>query len=157
MITMDRCFEFPSNTNIRDSIHINGHNDNMQPLIFHMNYSSMELVLFKKLLNITLSRSVFQVIVLFQFSSTKSSLNILLQYAQNLEENIQTLFATLITNHDNQKTYGAPQWNLTCVFLLTSYSQELSNYRCQMLVLYTQSFNVFNTFFSQNIVALNME
>ena len=54
-----------------------------------------------------------------QFNSMKSSLNILLQYTQNLEENIQTLYTKLVTNHDNQKTYKAPQCNLTYVSLLT--------------------------------------
>ena len=43
----------------------------------------------------------------------KSSFNILLQYTQNLEENIQTLYTQLITNHDNQESYEAPEWNLT--------------------------------------------
>ena len=85
----------------------------------------------------------FRVTTFFKFSSMKSSLNILLQYAQNVEENIQTLYAKLITNHDNQKTYEAPQWNLTYVSLLTSCSQKLSNYRCQMLI-YTQLYNIFN-------------
>ena len=75
----------------------------MLPLIFHMNYSSMELVLFKKLPDIKMSRSVFRVTTFFQFSSMKSSLNILLQYSKNIEENIQALYTKLITNHDNQK------------------------------------------------------
>ena len=44
---------------------------------------SMELVLFKKLHNIKLSCSVFRVTILFQFDSTKSTLNILLKYAQD--------------------------------------------------------------------------
>ena len=101
----------------------------------------MEPVLFKKKLFI----SVFRVTIFFQFGSTKSSLNILLQYTQNLEENIQTLYTKLVTNYDNQKTYKAPQRNLTYVSLLTSFSQELNNYRCKMIVLYTQLHNMFNT------------
>ena len=56
-----------------------------------MNYSSMELVLFEKLPNIKLSRSVFRV-TFFQFDSTKPSLNLLFQYAQDLEENMETLY-----------------------------------------------------------------
>ena len=93
VITMVICFEFPSNKNISNSIHINGHNDNTQPLTFHMSYSSMEPVLFEKIPNIKLFRSIFRVTMFFQFGSTKSSLNILLQYTQGQEENIQTYMA----------------------------------------------------------------
>ena len=117
----------------------------------------MESVLFKKLPNIKLSRSVFRVTTFFQFGSIKFSVNILLQYAQELEENIQTLYTKLVTNYYNQKTLKAPERNLTYVFLLTSCFQELNNYRCQMIVLYTQLYNMFNTSNSQNIVTLNME
>ena len=53
--TMVQCFEFPSNKNISNSIHINGHNTNALPLIFHRKYSSMEPALLKKLSNIKLS------------------------------------------------------------------------------------------------------
>ena len=117
----------------------------------------MELVLFKKLPNIKLSRSVFRVTMFFQFGCTKSSLNILLQYTKNLEENIQTLYTKLVTNYNNQKIYEASHWNLTYLSLLifngtwfmypslTSCSEELSNYRSQMLMLYMQLYNMSNT------------
>ena len=82
----------------------------------------------------------------FQFGSTKSSSNTLPQYAQDLEENIQALYTKLVTNYDNQKTYKAPQWKLTCVSFLTSCSQELNNYKHEMIVLYTQLDNMSNTF-----------
>ena len=69
-----------------------------------MNYSSMEPVLFEKLPDIKPSRPVVRVTMFFQFSSMKSSLNILPQCTQNLEENIQTLYTQLITNYDNQES-----------------------------------------------------
>ena len=67
MITMVQCFEFPSNKDISDSICIIGHNTNVPPPTFHINYSSMELVLFEKLPNIKLSRSMYRVTTFFQF------------------------------------------------------------------------------------------
>ena len=71
--------------------------------------------------NIKLSRSVFSITTFFQFYSTKSSLNILLQYTQDPEENIQTLYSKLVTDNYYQKTYDAPQWNLSYASLLTSF------------------------------------
>ena len=144
-ITMVQCFEFQSNKNVSNRSHINGHNTNAPPLTFHMNYSSMEPVLFEKLPNIKLFRSIFRVTMLFQFGSTKSSLNILLQYTQCLAANIHTLYTKLITNNDDQKTYNAPQQNLTYTSLLTSYSQEVNNCKCQTIELYTQLHNMFKT------------
>ena len=107
-ITMVQWCELPSNKSFSASILINGHNTNVPPLTFHMNYSSMELVLFEKLPNIKLFRSIFRVTTFFQFGSTKCSLNISLQYAQDWEGDIQTLYTKLITNNDDQKTYDAP-------------------------------------------------
>ena len=48
-----------------------------------MNYLSMEPLLFEKLHNIKLSHSIFRVITFFQFDSTKSALNTLLEYTQD--------------------------------------------------------------------------
>ena len=75
----------------------------------------------------------------------KSSLNILLQYTKNLEENIQALYTKLITNYDSQKTYEAPQQNLTYVSLLTSCSENWVTIDANMFTLYTQLYNMFNT------------
>ena len=71
----------------------------------------MELVLFEKLPNIKLSRLIFRVTTFSQFDSTKSSLNTLLEYAQDLDDNIKTLFTKLVTTNYDQKTYNANQWN----------------------------------------------
>ena len=150
VITIVQCFEFPSNKNISDNFCIKGHIANTLPLTFQMNYSSMDLVLIEKLSNIKLSRLIFHVTTFLQFSYTQASLNILLQYAHDLEGNIQTLYARLVTKNDNQKSYEAPQWNLTYVSLLTSCSQELNSYKHQMIVLYMELHNMFNTFDQSN-------
>ena len=73
-----------------------------------MNYLSLEPVLFEKLHNIKLSCSVFRVTTLFQFDSTKSTLNTLLEYTQDLDENLKTLYSKLVmnTNYDH-KSYDA--------------------------------------------------
>ena len=49
----------------------------------------MEPVLFEKLDHIKLSHSVFRVTTFFPFYFTKSTQNILLQYAQDLDENLK--------------------------------------------------------------------
>ena len=125
---MVQCFTFPSSKTLV-KICIDGHITNMLPSTFQMIYSSMEPVLFKKLPNIKLSRSIFRVTTFFQFSYTQASLNILLQYAHDLEGNIQTLYTRLVTKND-EKSYEALQWNFTYVSLLTSCSKELNSYKC---------------------------
>ena len=73
-----------------------------------MNYSSLEPVVFEKLHNIKLSHSVFRVTTFFQFNSMKSALNILFQYAHDLDENLKTLYSKLVTNNNyDHKSYGA--------------------------------------------------
>ena len=110
-----------------------------------MKYSSMELVLFEKLPNIKLSRSVFRVTTFLQFDSTKFSLNLLLQYTQDLEENIKTLFTKLVTDNHCQKTYDTGQQNVIYASLLTSCSNKLNNSKCQIIYLHTQLCEIFNT------------
>ena len=84
----------------------------------------MELVLFEKLPNIKLSRSVFRITTFFfQFESTYSSSNTLLQYTLDLEENVQSLYTQLVRD-TNQKAYDAPKRNLTYTSLLTSFSNS---------------------------------
>ena len=109
VITMVQCFKFLSNKMLPISIHINGHNTIAPPLTFHMNYSSIELVLFEKLPHIKLSRSIVRVTTFLQFSSTISSLNILLQYTQGLEENIKILNTRLVTNNETRKHMRPPK------------------------------------------------
>ena len=60
-ITLVQCFEFPSKKIVSDSININDHITNALPLTLHMNYLSMELVLFEKVPRIEISRSIFRV------------------------------------------------------------------------------------------------
>ena len=105
----------------------------------------MEPVLFQKLCNIKLSRLVFRVATFFQFDSTKSSFNTLLEYVQDLDDNIKTLYAKLVTNNYDQKTYDANQQNLSYASLLTSCSDEICNCKCQITDLCTQLHDIFNT------------
>ena len=72
------------------------------------------------------SRSVFRVTTFFfQFDSTRSSLNLLLQYTQDLAENIKTLYTKLVTDNHNQKTYATPLKSPTYASPLTSCFNEL--------------------------------
>ena len=75
-----------------------------------MNYSSMEPVLFEKLHNTKLSCSSFRVTIYFQFDSTKTALNTLLKYTQDLDENLKTLYSELVMNNNNDhKSYDTGQ------------------------------------------------
>ena len=86
----------------------------------------MEPVLFEKLHNIKLSHLVFRVTTFFKFDSTKSALNTLLEYAQDLDENLKTLYSKLVTNNNSdQKSYDANQWNLSYSALLKLCSDEI--------------------------------
>ena len=51
----------------------------------------MDAVLFEKLHNIKLSLSIFRVTTFFQFDSTKNALNTLLEYTQDLNENLKNI------------------------------------------------------------------
>ena len=70
-ITIAQCFEFLSNRNITNSIHIYGHNTIVQSPTFHMKYSAMEPVLFEKLPNIELFRSILKSYHVLQFHLIK--------------------------------------------------------------------------------------
>ena len=76
-----------------------------------MNYLSVEPVLFEKLHNIKLSQSVFRVTTFFQFDSTKSTLNTLLKYIQDFDENLKTLYSKLVmnNNYDDHKSHDKKQ------------------------------------------------
>ena len=66
----------------------------------HMNYSTLEPVLFEKPHNIKLSWSVFRVTTFFQSKSTKAALDILLHYMHDFNENPKTLHLKVVTNND---------------------------------------------------------
>ena len=90
-------FKSPSNKNVSNALNINSHITNKPTPKFknqaHMNYSSIEPILFEKLYNIKLSCSVFRVSAFFEFDSTKFALNTLLKYTQDLHENLKTLYS----------------------------------------------------------------
>ena len=111
-----------------------------------MNYSSMEPVLFEKLHNIKLSCPVFRVITFFQFDSTKSALNILFKYNQDLDENLKTLYSKLVMNNNyDHKSYDARQWILSYSALLTLCSDEISDCKLQIAEINNKVNNIFTT------------
>ena len=111
-----------------------------------MNYSSMEPVLFEKLNNIKLSHSIFRVTTLFQFDSTKNALITLLQYVQDLDANLKTLYSQLVSNSMyDHKSHDANQWNWSYSALLTSCSEEISDCKLQITKLSIQLNNIFTT------------
>ena len=134
MITLVQSFKSPSNKNIGNTLNINSHSTRKPTPKFenwvHMNYSWREPVLFKKLHNIKLSCSVFRVTTFFQFGFTKSALNSLIKYAQDLDENLKTLYSKIVMNNNNydHKSYEANQWNY---ILLSLTNMFWSNFRLQ--------------------------
>ena len=108
VITLMQSFKSPSNKNISNTVNINSH-ITTKPIHklknqAHMNYSSMEPVLFAKLHNIQLSCLVFRVTTFFKFDSTKSALYTLLKCPQDLDENLTILYSKLVTcnNYDHK-------------------------------------------------------
>ena len=93
----------PSTKNVNELLDLNGHintNTMFKPTgLTHENKSSLEPVLFEKLHNIKLSCSVFWIATFFQFVSPKTALQILLQYAQDFENNLTTLYAQFISDN----------------------------------------------------------
>ena len=90
-ITLVQSFKPPINNNINSNHSINSHIIQKLTPKFHVNYLSMEHMLFEKLHNIKLSCAVFRVTTFFQFDSTKNTLNTLLTSAQELDANLKTL------------------------------------------------------------------
>ena len=109
-ITLVQSFKPPSNNNINNNHSINSHKTQKLTPKFHMNYSSMEPILFKKLHNIKLSHSVFRVTTFSQFDSTKNALNTLLAYADELDANLKALYSELVNNNNHDhKSYDVNQ------------------------------------------------
>ena len=98
----------------------------------HMNYSSLEPVLFEKLHNIKLSPSVTKVTTFFQFDSTKAALllqNILLHYTHDCDDTLKTLYSELVTNNDfDNKSYDVKTaYFKTYLALLQLCSDEITD------------------------------
>ena len=111
-----------------------------------MNYLSIEPVLFEKLHCIKLSHYIFRVTTFYQCDSTKTALNTLLQYAQDLDANVKTLYLELFKNNNyDHKSYDANQWNLSYSALLTSSSDEILGCKLQITDLNMQLNNIFTT------------
>ena len=143
-------FKSPSNMNISELLDLNGHNKANQMSKSEnqscMNYSSLEPVLFEKLQNIKLSRSVFRVTTLFQFDSTKDALSFLLQYAHDFDENLKKLYSRLVTNNDfHHKSHDVRQCILTYLALLKLCFDEHMDCKFQIIQLTSQINNIFAT------------
>ena len=87
-------FKASSTKNDTELLDINGH-INTNPMYkpkgaMCINNSALEPVLFEKLHNIKLSHSVFTITTSFQFTSTKTALQILLQYVHDFKDNLKT-------------------------------------------------------------------
>ena len=96
--------KYPSNMSISKLLSLNSNikvklmsKSKNQP---HMNYSALDPVLFEKLYNIKLSQSVVRVSTFFQFEATKAPLEDLIHYVHNCDENMKTLYSTLVTSND---------------------------------------------------------
>ena len=149
-ITLVQGFRSASNMNISNLLDLNGHIKAKQmsksQSQSHMNYSSLEPVLFEKLNNIKLSRLIFRVTTFFQFNSTKAALSILFHYAHDFNENLKTLYSKLVTNNDfDHKTYDVNQHILTYLDLLKLYSDELPDCKFQIMHFTSQINNIFAT------------
>ena len=91
-----------SNMNLSNILNVNAHIKLKIPIPknkSHINYSAIEPVLFEKHCNIKLSHSVFRVTTFFQFDSIKIALSILLQYAHDANENLETFYSKFIINN----------------------------------------------------------
>ena len=90
-----------------------------------MNYSSMKPMQFEKLQNNKLSHLIFRVTTFFHFNSTKSTVDILLQYVHDFDRNLKTLYSELVTNNNiDHKSYDARQHILSYSVLLKLCSDE---------------------------------
>ena len=103
------------------------------------NTFSLEPVLFEELHNIKLSHSVFRVTTFFQFASSQTALQILLQYSYDFEANLTTLISKLVDENDiDHKAYNIRQWVLMYSTLQTLCKDELIDCKFQINQLTTQ-------------------
>ena len=140
-----------STMNYDDLCDLNGHIN--AKLMFkpkgltHENMSSLEPVLFEKLNNnIKLSLSVFWVTTFFQFASTKTALQILLQYVHNFEDILTTVCSKLGDDNDiNHKSYDIRQCVLMYSALLKLCTDDLIDCKSQINQLTTQFNHILTT------------
>ena len=86
---------------------------------------------------VKLSHSVFRVTTFSQFASTKTALQILLQYAWDFENNLTTLYVQLIIDNDH-KSYDVRPQDLTSSALHKLCTDELADCKSQIKQLTTQ-------------------
>ena len=107
-------FKASSTMNVTEPLDINGH-ISINPMFkpkgpMYMNNSALEPVLFEKLHDIKLSHSVLRVTTSFQFTTTKMSLQTLLQYVHDFKDSLRILYSKLVNNNDcDHKSYDVRQ------------------------------------------------
>ena len=94
--TLVQSFKPPSNNNIRNTLNINSHISNKLTTWFPMNYSSMEQVLFEKLPTLNDHTQFSELPSFSNLTPPNHALNTLLKYAQDLDENLKTLYSKLV-------------------------------------------------------------
>ena len=136
--------------NISELLDLNDH-IKMNPMykcegFTHMNISALEPVLYEKLHNIKLSCSVLRVATFFQFESTKTALENLLQYMHCFEDNLTILYSKLVTNNkQDHKSYDVRLCVLMYSALLKLCMDEITDCKSQITQLITQVIHIFST------------
>ena len=89
---------------------------------------------------------MFRVTSFFQFPSTKTALQTLLQYMHDLEDNLIILYSKLVKNNDlDHKSYDVRQHVLTYSALLKLCTDDLTDCKSQITQLTTQVNHIFIT------------
>ena len=140
-ITMVHGFKSPGTKNVDDCLYLNGYINTK--LMFkpkshtHENTTLLEPILFEKLNNIKLLYSVFRIPTFF--TSTKTALQILLQYTHEFKDNLTTLYSKLVDENDiDHNSYDVRQCVLMYSALLKLCTDERIDCKSQIHQLTTQ-------------------
>ena len=94
---------------------------------------------------------MFRVTTFFQFTSTKTALQILLQYVHDFKDNVTILYSKLVNNNDLDHTsYDVRQHILMYSALLKLYTDELTDFKSQITQLTTEVNHIFTTLDQSN-------
>ena len=146
MITLVQSFKPSGNNNINNTLNINRQIIKNQHIDSIWTIHQWNLYYLRSYWNIKLSQSIFRVTTFFQFDSTKNTLNTLLEYTQDLDANLKTLYSELVkNNNDDHKSYDTNQQNIFYSALLTSCLDEISDCKLQITELNLQLNNIFTT------------
>ena len=146
-ITLVQGFKSSCNMNLSNILNVNDH-ISMKSIPTpenksYINYSAMEPVLFERLHDIKLLHSVFRV-TFFLFISAKVALHILLQCTHNRNENLKTLYSTLVINNVfDSRSHDERQCIFSYSALLNSSFEELVDCKALIMQLTSQVDNMF--------------